>query len=398
MTNTEIIRKKNKFKLKHYINYIIVGAAFLVFYILYEAGMLNRVYINGLTQICYTIILAVSLNLVVGFLGELSLGHAGFMCLGAYIGGLVYKILISSAGNLRALIIGMLVGGIVAAVFGFLIGLPALRLKGDYLAIVTLAFGEIVRSVIKNQVVFGGAGGMSVKRYGNTLFIVSFITLFISLILIQNFIRSKHGRAVMAIRDSEIAARAMGVNATYYKLLVFSFSSMFAGIAGVLYTLNTGTASYSAFDYNKSIEILVIVVLGGMGSITGSIVAATFITVVSIQLQALGGNFAAVKNLIYALILIVVMILNSAPALKPIKEKLNFHTLGGWIKDNLSVLFKKMFKVKTVDSGEISDSPEGVSWGVIPTKIKNEEIILSVDLDGKEETPQIGPDAGEEQK
>ena len=173
----------------------------------------------------------------------------------------------------------MLVAGVVAAVFGFIIGLPALRLKGDYLAIATLAFGEIVRCIFKNLPFFGGAMGMSTKLYdGNTLFIIAFITLLFVVFCCQNLINSKHGRAVVAIRDNEIAAKAMGINVTYYKLLIFMVAAFFAGMAGVLYGATIGTIRQETFSYNYSIEILVMVVLGGMGSINGSLIAAAVIT------------------------------------------------------------------------------------------------------------------------
>ena len=269
-------KSKQTFKLKYCINYICIALFLLVMVLFSSAGMLSRSTTNLLSQIAYSIILAVSLNLVVGFLGELSLGHAGFMCVGAYIGCLFANYLHTvMESDLLILILSMLVGGSVAAVFGFIIGLPALRLKGDYLAIVTLAFGEIVRNVFKNLEVFGGAMGLNTHKYSaDSLFIVAFITVLIVLFFIQNLIRSKHGRAITSIRDNEIAAKAMGINVTFYKLFVFVISAFFAGIAGTLYGHYATPVLYSFFSYNYSIEILVMVVLGGMGSINGSINAA----------------------------------------------------------------------------------------------------------------------------
>lgn len=227
---------KSKFKLKHYINYIGIGLFLVITSALMFTGVLNRSTANLITQISYSIILAVSLNLVVGFLGELSLGHAGFMCVGAYLGCFFANYMFTfTDSKLLVLILSMLVGGLVAAVFGFIIGLPALRLKGDYLAIVTLAFGEIVRTIFKNLDVFGGALGLSTKKYGSELFIIALVVVLIMLFVLQNLIRSKHGRAITAIRDNEIAAKAMGINVTFYKLLVFVVSAFFAGIAGVIY-------------------------------------------------------------------------------------------------------------------------------------------------------------------
>ncbi|MBQ8028394.1 MAG: branched-chain amino acid ABC transporter permease [Clostridia bacterium] len=326
-------------------------------------GNLARSNATLLAQISYSIILAVSLNLVVGFLGELSLGHAGFMCVGAYLGCFVANMLhefISSP--LLVLIISMVVGGVVAAVFGFIIGLPALRLKGDYLAIVTLAFGEIVRTIFKNLKAFGGALGLDSTRYKGNLFVVGFVVVLVTLFIIQNIVRSKHGRAITAIRDNEIAARAMGINVTYYKLFVFVVAAFFAGVAGVIYGHFATPVLYSFFSYNYSIEILVMVVLGGMGNITGSIIAATAITFINFQLQTrLSGDLAALKFLVYALILIVVVIFNNAPALSAVREKFSI---------------RRFLKSKRHPS-EVHD--DEAAWDRVPTKIRMDEV-LSVDV------------------
>lgn len=353
------------FGLKNLTNYIIILAMLLITGILGAAGKLPRSSASLLSQIGYSIILAVSLNLVVGFLGELSLGHAGFMCVGAYIGCLAANGLHSViSSELLVLIISMLIGGAVAAVFGFIIGLPALRLKGDYLAIVTLAFGEIVRNVFKNIETFGGALGLRTVKYKGNLYVVAFIVAIVTLFIIQNLIRSKHGRAITAIRDNEIAAKAMGINVTYYKLLVFVISAFFAGIAGVIYGHFTTPVIYSFFSYNYSIEILVMVVLGGMGNITGSIISATLITILNFQLQTrLSGDLAAIKFLVYALILIAFIIFNNAPALKPLREKLS-------IKRIIAERRKK---------NPASIKNDAAEWDVIPSKIEMDEL-LSVDL------------------
>ncbi|MBQ0102128.1 MAG: branched-chain amino acid ABC transporter permease [Firmicutes bacterium] len=364
---------KNDFKFKHIVNYVIVGAALILFTVLQLVGAIPRSTSYLLTQISYSIILSVSLNLVVGFLGELSLGHAGFMCAGAYIGCYFGGILSEYIGSkLLVLIISMLIGGIVAAVFGLIVGLPALRLKGDYLAIVTLAFGEIVRNLCKNVPWFGKSLGLSTKTYGVKLFIVGFAVILIMLILLQNLIRSKHGRAITAIRDNEIAARAMGINVTYYKLFVFVFSAFFAGVAGVLYGNYATPVLYSFFSYNYSIEILVMVVLGGMGNITGSIISATLITIANFILTTkLSGDLAAIKNLVYALILMVVVIFNNAPALQSFKEKFSFAAL------NDRLMEKKRAKNPEKFAADIRN--DSAQWSRIPTKISMDEI-LSTDV------------------
>ncbi len=359
---------KRTFKIKNHINYLAVIAFLILMIILSDTGVLTRSFIGLLSRIAYSIIMAVSLNLVVGYLGELSLGHAGFMCLGAYIGCSLGNVLSATIeSKLLVLIISMLVGGLVAAVFGFIIGLPALRLKGDYLAIVTLAFGEIVRNIFKNLPYFGGAMGLNTTPYKpKELFIIAFVVVVIVLIIIQNLIRSKHGRAITAIRDNEIAAKAMGVNVTFYKLFVFIVAAFFAGVAGTIYGNFTTPVLYTFFSYNYSIEILVMVVLGGMGNITGSIIAATLITFINFELQSnLSGDLAALKLLIYAIILIVVVLFNNAPVFKNLREKIS-----------VSSFISNVIKKKK-NPGDIKDD-EG-KWNRIDTKIRMDEV-LSVDL------------------
>ena len=321
-----------KFRIKNYLNYIVIAVALLLFIVFDNMGVLGRSELGLLSRIAYSIVLAVSLNLVVGFLGELSLGHAGFMCVGAYIGCYFANALTDIIGNqLIVFVLSLFVGGLVSAVFGFIIGLPALRLKGDYLAIVTLAFGEIVRNLFKNLPYFGAAKGMQTNQIildRRAMYIVSFIIVLLVLFLIQNLIQSKHGRAITAIRDNEIAAKSMGINITYYKLFVFIFAAFFAGVAGVMYGHQVSIITQSTFSYNYSIEILVMVVLGGMGSINGSIIAATLITYINFILQnELSGELAALKLLIYAIILILVVIFSNAPALKPLREKFNIRNI-----------------------------------------------------------------------
>jgi len=358
-------KKKSNFRISNYINYMVIVAFILVMFIINSTVGLGYSAKSTLPRIAFSCILAVSLNLVVGFLGELSLGHAGFMCVGAYLGCYVTNILRDTANlpELIVIIIGMLVGGAVAAVFGFVIGLPALRLKGDYLAICTLAFGEIVRCIFKNLKVFGGAMGMSTKLYdNNTLYIVAFVVLLFVLFCCQNLINSKHGRAVVSIRDNEIAAKAMGINVTFYKLLIFIIAAFFAGMAGVLYGATIGTIRQETFSYNYSIEILVMVVLGGMGSINGSLIAAAVITYLNILLQGqLSGSLAPVKNIVYALILIVIVIFSNAPALKNFRETINPKKL------------LSKFSKKTPDASVIHK--DEAKWDRIPTKIQTTEIL-----------------------
>jgi branched-chain amino acid transport system permease protein len=260
------------------------------------------------------------------------------------------------------------VGGAAAAVCGIIIGIPALRLRGDYLAIVTLAFGEIVKSLFLNSSdeSFGGSLGLSTPRYDKQyLFIIGFVLVLVTLFVVQNLMRSKHGRAITAIRDNEIAARATGTNVTKYKLLAFTLSAMFAGIAGVLYSYSNYTVQSMKFSYNYSIEILVMVVLGGMGSINGSIIAAALITFLNTKLATvLTGDLAVLQNLLYALILIVIVIYNNAPALKGFRDKYS-----------ISAFIEKHKKVH--DPSNVKD--DKAKWDVVPTKISMDEI-LSVDL------------------
>jgi len=317
---------------KTYLNYLVIGALLLVFALLSLTGNMSSGNLYLLEKIAIAIVLAISLSMVVGFLGELSLGHAGFMCVGAYVGGKISVLLVEALGNgILAVALSLLVGGIAAALFGVIIGLPALRLRGDYLAIVTLAFGEIVRTLVMNlpETLFGGTLGLESPRYDKKhLFIVGFVCVLLCLAVIQNLIKSKHGRAIKSIRDNEIAARTMGIDITRYKLFVFTVSSFFAGVAGVLYSYSNYRIQSANFDYNYSIEILVMVVLGGMGSINGSMVAAALITFLNVKLQTLlTGDLAVLQNLLYAAILIVIVIYKNAPGLKGFRERYNLKTL-----------------------------------------------------------------------
>lgn len=295
----KIITKSNILK--------VVGiiAIYLLISFLVNENILNRQMKSLLVPIGINIILAVSLNLTTGFLGELSLGHAGFMAIGAYSGA-IFTLKANMPGAVE-FILGMLVGGVVAAAFGILIGVPVLRLKGDYLAIVTLAFGEIIRSVVNSLGITGGAMGLSkIPRYSNYTWV--YVVVIITLFIITNLVHSRHGRAISSIRDNYIAAESIGIKVSRYKIMAFVIAAFFAGVAGVIYGHNLSILKPADFDYNKSIEILVFVVLGGMGSIKGSVIAAIVLTLLPEMLRA-ADDF---RMLLYAVVLIALMLFNSS--------------------------------------------------------------------------------------
>ncbi len=312
----KFLQKMSKDMKDRLITFGILFGAFLIVEILILTGGASRHLQAMLIPICINMLLAVSLNLTVGFLGELTLGHAGFMSVGAYAGCLFSIYCKDLLPVFIRYPLAMLIGGAAAAVFGILIGIPVLRLKGDYLAIVTLAFGEIIRSVIINLDFLGGAAGLKGTPQDAT-FISSFAVVVIAVLLILNFLNSKSGRAIKSIRDNRIASESCGVQITYYKMLAFVFSAFFAGIAGVIYGHNLNILTADTFDYNKSIEILLIVVLGGMGSIRGSVIAAVIITALPEALRGLDKY----RMVIYAVLLIAIMIFNSSEFGKRIREK-----------------------------------------------------------------------------
>ncbi|NLY20256.1 MAG: branched-chain amino acid ABC transporter permease, partial [Tissierellia bacterium] len=245
--------------------------------------------------------LAVSLNVVVGCLGQITLGHAGFMSIGAYAAALFTK-----AGIIPGIpgyIVGLLLGGVLAGLVGLLIGIPALRLKGDYLAIITLAFGEIIRALIEYFDFTGGAQGLNgIPRFQN--FTLIYIIMIISVTLMFSVMTSRHGLMVLSIREDEIAAEATGVNTTYYKVFAFVLSAVFAGIAGGIYAHQMGIITARQFDYNHSINILVMVVLGGMGSFTGATISAAVLTILPELLR----GFSDYRMIVYSLSLILMML------------------------------------------------------------------------------------------
>ncbi len=329
--------KKNKILIQNSITYAIVIGCWILMQALSMSGNMTSLLKGLLVPLCTYVILAVSLNLTVGILGELSLGHAGFMCVGAFAGAFFTKSMenvIPSVGVRFG--IALLIGAAVAGMFGILIGIPVLRLKGDYLAIVTLAFGEIIKNLINvmyvgkdssgfhfsikdttslgmdetGVVIIKGAQGITGTPKAAT-FTIGILLVLLTLFIVLNLINSRTGRAIMSIRDNRIAAESVGINITKYKLMAFSVSAALAGVAGVLYAHNLSTlaATPKNFGYNMSIMILVFVVLGGLGNIRGSMIAAVVLTLLPELLRGLN-NY---RMLIYAIVLIAMMLFNSSP-------------------------------------------------------------------------------------
>lgn len=264
--------------------------------LLVHFDIISNFYLNTLITICINIMLAASLHLIIGITGQFSIGHAGFLAVGAYISAICTM-------NLGLpFFVAILAAGIVAALAGLIVGFPTLRLRGDYLAIATLGFAEIIRVLFLNIEYVGGAAGMRVTHYTNWTY--TFICLLVTLIVIINFTNSRHGRACIAIREDEIAADSLGINTTYYKVIAFTIGSFFAGIAGALYAHNFYIIQPNNFGFFKSFDILIYVVLGGLGSLTGSVISAAFLTIVSTFLQ----DFANMRMILYSLVLILVML------------------------------------------------------------------------------------------
>lgn len=282
---------------KTLINIVLIMATFLILFILMKAKVINSYYGGIIILILINIVLAVSLNLIVGFTGQLCLGHAGFMAIGAYISAVL------SVNMKLPFFISIIVAGVIAGIFAALIGFPTLKLKGDYFAITTLAFGEIIRVIIMNLDYVGGARGFSgIPR--KTTFTVAFFAMIIAIVVIYNIIHSTQGRSMVAIRENEIAAEAMGVNAFKYKMMAFIVAAFFAGAAGALYAHYMGFIQPTSFDFIKSIDILTFVVFGGMGSLSGSVIATVILTFLPEGLR----DFKELRMIIYPLALIVLMI------------------------------------------------------------------------------------------
>ena len=328
----------------NFLTYGLVVVVYVFILILQGTGNMTSSLQGQLVPICAYIVMAISLNLTVGVLGELSLGHAGFMSLGAFTGVIVSVSLQSQiAAEPLRLAIAMLVGAVIAGVAGFVVGVPALRLRGDYLAIVTLAFGEIIKNVINTLYVGVDNAGLHISTTdadslgladGGTVilkgpmgavgigkiatFTAGFILILVTLFIVLNLIHSRSGRAIMAVRDNRIAAESVGISITRYKLMAFITSAALAGMAGALYALNYSTVVAKKFDFNTSILVLVFVVLGGMGNIRGSIIAATILTVLPELLR----SFNDYRMLVYAIILIVVMLTTNNDQLKQMIRRL----------------------------------------------------------------------------
>ena len=342
------VKMSKKFR-SNLITYAMVIIAFIICQIaidgkIIEGFKMTRSLKGQLVPICVYIVMAVSLNLTVGISGELSLGHAGFMSVGAFSGIIMSSWLVSAFGGSDSafafladdktirLILAIIAGGVFAGIAGVLIGIPVLRLRGDYLAIVTLAFGEIIRNVlntlyfavdgaalnigfnnpsIAGKMIYNGpAGAVGVGKIAT--FEMGFVLILFTLFVVLNLINSRSGRAIMAIRDSRIAAESVGLNVTKYKMMAFVVSAVLAGMAGALYGLNSSTVTAAKFKFDTSILVLVFVVLGGIGNIRGSIIAAAMLTVLPELLRA----FSDYRMLVYAIVLIVVMLATNSPILK----------------------------------------------------------------------------------
>lgn len=283
-------------------NLLILGsiiATFAIVQVLRDMDIIGSYYEITMALICINIILATSLNLITGFTGQFSLGHAGFMSIGAYVCALI----VINYPTVYGFLGGLISGGLAAAFVGVLIGLPTLRLKGDYLAIATLGMAEIIRVIFLNLEITNGAAGLAgIPQMVNWWWMFFFAV--ITVVIINNFLKSSQGRACISIREDEIAAESMGINSTKYKVMAFALGAFFAGIAGGLYATYFFFLKPSLFGFMKSVDMLVIVVLGGLGSLTGSVVAAILLTIMTTALQ----QFTAVRMILYAVILIVIMI------------------------------------------------------------------------------------------
>ncbi|MCQ2505792.1 MAG: branched-chain amino acid ABC transporter permease [Lachnospiraceae bacterium] len=333
MNKTALISTLKKFS-KQYLPCIIVTVFFIICQIMISANAMPRTTKSMLIPVCVYIVMAVSLNLTVGISGELSLGHAGFMSIGAFTGVVMatYSREVFGFSQPLQLIFALVIGGIMAGIMGFLIGIPVLRLRGDYLAIVTLAFGEIIRNILNciyislegkdlhfgfnnntlpgTQIMRGPTGVTGVKTIST--FTAGFLLVLFTLIVVINLVHSRSGRAIMAIRDNRIAAESVGLNVTGYKLLAFVSSAVLAGMGGALFGLNYAVTSPSNFSFNASILILVYVVLGGIGNITGSVIAAAILYILPEELR----SFNDYRMLAYAVVLIAVMLITNNAKIK----------------------------------------------------------------------------------
>ena len=339
-----LYKNLNKSTQKLITSIAVILVLYIVMSIMESTGNLSSLMKGLLVPVCAYSLVAVGLNLCVGYLGELSLGHAGFMCVGAFTSAFFSRTFQESIPDVPRFILALLIGTSMAALFGFLIAIPVLRLRGDYLAIVTLAFGEIIKNVInvmyigkdskgihfsiKDQLSLGmdidgkmlinGPQGITGTPRQST-FTIAVLLLILALVVTHNFVNSRTGRAVKAIRDNQIAAETVGLPVTKYKLIAFTISAAIAGLGGVLYAhnINSLTATTNNFGYNMSIMILVYVVLGGIGNFSGSVIAAVVLTMLPELLRGL----STYRMLIYSIVLIVLMLFNWAPAILKWREE-----------------------------------------------------------------------------
>ena len=280
-----------------------------------SSGIINTYWSGILIVACINIVLATSLNLASGYLGQLTLGHAGFMSVGAYVSALC------SIYMQVPFIVSLFIGALVAAVVGLIIGIPTLRLKGDYLCIITLAFNEIIRVIMLNIDITNGAKGL-MGIPPSTDFTAVFLSAVVTIYVIYCIVKSRHGRAIISIREDETASELAGIPTSYYKILAFTISAFFAGLAGGLYAHYITILIPKVFDYNKSVEILVMVVLGGLGNLKGSVIAAIVMTILPEYLRA----FSEYRMLLYAIILIAAMIIKEKNLMPRIKAKFSKKT------------------------------------------------------------------------
>ena len=343
------LKNVSRSSIRNFATYGLVILAYVVLQIMSSAGAISSSLQGLLVPICAYVVMAISLHLTVAILGELSLGHAGFMSVGAFTGVTTAVVLQSAipAAPLR-LAIAMVVGAAFAALVGFLIGIPVLRLNGDYLAIVTLAFGEIIKTIFNNlylgidenglhmsllsdntnlseggKLIIGGPMGIGGIQTIST-FTAGFILILVTLAVVFNLVHSRSGRAIMAIRDNRIAAESIGLNVTRYKMMAFVTSAALAGAAGTLFAMNYSTIVASKFDFNTSILVLVFVVLGGLGNMLGSIIAATVLTILPEALR----EFADYRMLVYAIVLILVMLATNNPQVRQFILKIRVAIAG----------------------------------------------------------------------
>lgn len=305
---------------KTFWGYIVLALViYAIVQVLLTTGILDSYYNNMLITICINIMLAVSLHIVIGITGQFSIGHAGFLAVGAYVSA-IFTMKLGLPFP-----VAILAGAVGAALTGLIVGIPTLRLKGDYLAIATLGFAEIIRIVFLNTDYVGGAAGMAVTYTMNWTY--AFFGVLITILVISNFTNSRHGRACIAVREDEIAADAMGVNTTYYKVVAFAIGAFFAGVAGAMYAHNFYYLEPKTFGFLKSFDILIFVVLGGLGSLSGSVIAAIFLTIVSSYLS----NFPETRMIIYSLVLILVMLYRPSGLMgtKEITDIFKFGKKGG---------------------------------------------------------------------